>query len=199
MVKQGSCSMLHACVTASPCKAMLLLSACERSHAIRLRSSTGLQASTRPARTIAPLQGACSLASEHRFAGVAKEYCLARQYRCASVEQCSTKPLLHFFRPSGGGAGNSGDMSPARATVSPCKGTLLPYRAIGVASPIGIQSASSGLTLNPFPRSGEGSYLHPSPASGRSDGESKHCFDGWRLAREPEKCTLAPVQLPNLG
>jgi len=42
--------MRSACVTASPCKAMLLLSACERSHAIRLRNSTRLQAGTRPAR-----------------------------------------------------------------------------------------------------------------------------------------------------
>jgi len=41
--------MLHACVAVSPCKAMLLLSACERPHAIRLRNSTRLQAGTRPA------------------------------------------------------------------------------------------------------------------------------------------------------
>ena len=35
------------------------------------------------------------------------------------------------------------------------------------------------------------------PQAGEGMGESKYCFDGWRLAREPEKCTLAPVQLPN--
>ena len=36
------------------------------------------------------------------------------------------------------------------------------------------------------------------PQAGEGMG-GKHCFDGWCLAGEPEKCTLAPVQLPNPG
>jgi len=73
-----------------------------------LRNGTGLQACVRPARgdglqmlgrsLLKPIPipaKRIALASAIRSAGGSKECRLARRHRCAGVEQCSTKPLLH--------------------------------------------------------------------------------------------------------
>jgi len=102
------------------------------SHAIRLRSSTGLQASTRPARTIAHFSGppAVERGIQATCRLPAQQCSPAREHSCPTGPQallllveCSPRRWSRV----------SGSMLPACATVCPCKGKPLPYRAVGVA------------------------------------------------------------------